>query len=274
MKILITLLSPTHERLSGEFLYKNNYYLASKKNSGTVVEIKKSDKWLDQELSWVSKSEIPLITTIRHCQLPNDANDSPLALSATPLISEMAIVSKIISVNKFPSKKICKKLIKNYTTEIGVKEYKIWNKKISNKEFSDCFRKFDYKNKLLVRAGACIHKAFLLLDTGYCFGEDIYINHFIALEAIINHLMRKYKINRKKVIDAIGSLPSVNEFNDYEDEMRDSIRNNIIHPWRDKYNELVENPFLMADYIYEDLEFTDWLFKQVLCGKLDEIIKT
>ena len=58
------------------------------------------------------------------------------------------------------------------------------------------------------------------------------------------------------------------DFKDREKEMRDSIRNNIIHPYRNNYKEEVANLFMMADYIFENLGFVDYFFKQVLLKKI------
>jgi len=76
-------------------------------------------------------------------------------------------------------------------------------------------------------------------------------------------LKLKYKVNRNEIIKKI-TLVGVGNFAEYEEEVRDFIRNDIIHPYRNKYKQKIAQPFLMADHVLEDLSFVDWLFKQIM----------
>src|SRR3990167_3162026 len=114
---------------------------------------------------------------------------------------------------------------------------------------------------------------YLITNTIYAFAEEIYINLFIAFECIIEYLKLKNSIERKYVIESIEKLLAKNkmsgvDFKSYEEEMRDYIRNDIIHPFRNYIKEQVAQPFMMADYVFEDLGFVDWLFKQLIIGEL------
>ena len=111
MQIKITPFNFKHRHLEGIFIIRNNYYLAEFHSAGIVTEIKKSDDWLEKEMSWVSRSEIPFVTAIRHSQI-KEAHLIEGAL--TPVVRRFGPFFKIKSVDKFPSKDECRQLIYKY----------------------------------------------------------------------------------------------------------------------------------------------------------------
>ncbi|MEK7543421.1 MAG: hypothetical protein AAB557_00985 [Patescibacteria group bacterium] len=273
MLIKITPLSNKHSHLEGIFKVKNCYYLAQFHSAGIITEIKKSDDWLEQEMSWVTRSEIPFITALRHAQLESE---HLVEGALTPVVRRFGPFYKTKKVDKFPTRDDCMQLVYKYCEYTNDGGYHFYKRDIDEDDVKKLVTKFDYKNNLFVRAGACLYKAYILLNTSSLFAEETYNNTFIAYEAIVEHLKFKNgfsgKDARNKVIDLIGEYlkkdnPGI-DFTDYEEEMRDGIRNNIIHPFRAHSGERVAQPFLMADYIFEDLGFIDWLFKKVIEGKL------
>ena len=273
MQIKITPLSNKHSHMEGIFKVKNCYYLAQFHSAGIITEIKKSDDWLEQEMSWVTRSEIPFITALRHAQLKSE---HLVEGALIPVLREFGPFYITKMVGKFPSRDECKQLVYKYCGYANDGGYHFYKMNINGNDIKKLVMKFDYKNNLFVRAGSCLYKAYILLNTSSLFAEEIYNNTFIAFEAMVEHLKFKRgylgRDARNKVIDLIGKYlkkdnPGV-DFKDYEEEMREGIRNNIIHPLRTRSGERIAQPFLMADYVYEDLGFIDWLFKKIIEGKL------
>lgn len=273
MIIKITPLTNTHSHLEGIFKAKNCYYLAKFHSAGIVTEIKKSDNWLEDEMSWVSRSEIPFVTAMRHVQLRSQHLVEGVL---TPVLRKFKPFYVTKEVDKFPSRDECMQLVYKYCDYASDDRYDFYKSRVKEIDIVKLFRKFDYRNDLFVRAGSCLYKAYILLNTSHLFAEEIYNNAFIAFEAMVEHLKFKNgfsgKDARNKVIDLIGKYlkkdnPGI-DFKDYEEEMRDAIRNDIIHPFRDRSGERIAQPFLMADFIFEDLGLIDWLFKKIIEGKL------
>ena len=267
MHIKITPLTPKHDQMEGDFRIDNNYYYGKFHYAGILNEIKRSDDWLDQEMSWVSRSEIPFITTLRHIQLGNEPH---LVLSPTPIIKRFEAYSKVQKVDKFPTDEECKQLIMGVCNVVIDDEYHLIHTDMTEQTFNDEYKLFRYSNDLFIRAGSCLHKAYILLDTSAVFAEEIYVNLFIAFEALLEFLKSKWGFTRKQVISKISDMKLQRgmDFVEYEEEMREMIRNDIIHPFRREEQRKVAQPFMMADMIYEDLAFVDWLFKQLIIGKL------
>jgi hypothetical protein len=269
MRIKITPLSTKQEHLQGSFKIEHNYYLAQFHSAGIITEIKRSDEWLDQEMSWVSRSEIPFITAIRHSQLKGEH----LVEGATPLLKNKSVFYHVLEIDKFPSLDDCRQLVYKYCDMVKDQDYHFSSKKLNPINIEKLLRQFNYKDNLLIRAGSCIHKAYLLLETGFVFAEEIYVNLYIAFECILEYLKEQNNIGRSEVLKKIEDLLIKNnlqgiDFQSYEKEMRDAIRNNIIHPFRNGTKKKIAQPFMMADYVFEDLGFVDWLFKQLIIRRL------
>lgn len=286
MKIKITPLTSEREQLEGIFRVDNNFYFGKRGIAGIVTEIREDDDWLvvgdgwlsGHEMPWVSRSEIPFITALRQSQMiatdnfPSWNNFPSCVFSGTPFIEKYAPFFGVKDVDKFPSEEECEKLIRKHCPVLANEPYSFYTRDISNEDVSKLYRLFDYKSDLLVRGGSCIYKAYILINTSHTFAEEIYLNVYIALESIIEFLKLKEGLKRKKVVERIGSLNQKeiggSDFKEYEEEMRDDIRNNIVHPYRSRYGEEVAKPHMRFAYIYEDLPLVDWLFKNLLMGKL------
>lgn len=274
MKLRVTNLSNSSELVKGEYLVGNNYYYVSKDIAGTVVELKDDDDWLDGELAWVSRSEVPFITAIRLSQVSDDPDGSNWGINPNPIISKYGpphglwTLEKLPEFNYFPDKKKCLELIKQLPRDNN-SPYKLASRSPTQQNVELIYKKFPYEDDLLIRAGACLHKAHLLESVSYMFAEEIYVNLYISFEAIIEFLKQKHNLSRKSIIQNIANVPGTGNFLEYEDEMRDFIRNNIIHPWRDKNQEAVVQPMRDVDFIFEDLPFVDWLFRQVILEKIE-----
>lgn len=268
MQIKITPLTPKHDQMEGDFKVGNNYYYAKYHYAGILSEIKRSDDWLDQEMSWISRSEIPFITVLRHIQL----GDRPhLVLgNPTPIIKRFEAYHKIEEKEKFPTNEECRQLIMGVCNIVTDDEYRLFKPNIKEQDIKDYYKNFKYSNDFFIRAGSCIHKAYILLNTSTVFSEEIYINLFIAFEALIEFLKIRWILDRKDVVSKIDGmeLEKGMSFIEYEEEMRDMIRGDIIHPFRREEKRTVAQPFLMADFVYEDLAFVDWFFKQILLKKI------
>lgn len=269
MRIKITPLSSEYEHMEGIFKIEHNFYLAKYHSAGIITEVKKSDDWLDQEMTWVSRSEIPFITAIRHAQLEGNH----LVNGPTPILKRFSTYHVVENVKNFPSFEKCRNLVYKFCDLANEGSYKFYSKpNITKQEIRRLYKMFDYRSNLFVRAGSCLHKAYLLLNTSSTFSEEVYTNLFIAFECIVEYLRLKQKLNRKDVINLIEKHLKKNEpganFIEYEEEMRDYIRNNIIHPFRERTKEQVAQPFMMADFVFEDLGFVDWLFKLLITKQL------
>ncbi len=269
MRIKITPLSNKHEHMEGIFKVKNNYYLAKFHSAGIITEIKKNDEWLEQEMAWVSRSEIPFVTALRHAQLEGEH----LVHGATPFLKKYSSFYVVEEVSRFPSLEECRQLVYKYCDMVNDIEYKFFSTKVKQSEIEKLYLLFDYKNDLFVRAGSCLHKAYFLLNTSHAFAEEIYVNLYIAFDCIIEYLKLKNGIERNHAIELIEKLLAKNkmggvDFKAHEEEMRDYIRNNIIHPFRSYTNEQIAQPFMMADFVFEDLGFVDWTLKQLIIGEL------
>lgn len=265
MKIKITTFNKKHHQLKISLKINNNFYGADLNYCGIISEVKNCDGWLGTEISWVSRSEIPIITALRLSQL-NDEYNTVLIPGLLPLINENSPIYILKNVISFPNNKECIKLLIENSSLMGEGQYSFLRMGDKN-EIIKIFKSFDYKNNLLIRAGSCLYKANILLRTSFTFSEEIYINSYIAFESLIEYLKLKYKLERKKILRMFASI-GIENFEDYEEEMRDSIRNNIIHPYRIKYKQKIAQPFMAADYVLEDLGFVDWFFRQVLLRRI------
>lgn len=269
MKLIVTTFSNTGNLLGGQITIEGNFYIASQKLAGSVVMLKKDDDWLDGELAWVSRSEIPFITAIRLSQVSDDPNGNIWGRDPTPIITKWGsnhgafYLSKQADYKYFPTEQECLKLLSNESKNLNL-NYALEHKTLNSNDISSIYHAFDYENDLLIRAGACLHKAHTLERTSYIFSEEIYVNLYIAFEAIVEYLSQAKSMSRKRILEAIGGISGTNSFLEYEEEMRDDVRNNIVHPWRKKYQETIVQPMIDVDYVFEDLPFVDWLFKMVL----------
>ncbi len=261
MKIKITPFDDKKSQLKIDIKISNNFYGGNSGYCGLITEVKKSDDWLDQEMAWITRSEIPLVSALRLSQVKNEYEGN-LVSGLVPIIRDCGPVYMLKEINKFPSQKDCIELLSECCSLACNGSYFFQNVGCEQ-EIIKIFRSFDYKSNLLIRAGACLYKANILLETSFVFAEEIYIDTYIAFESLIEYLELKYKVSRNEIVKKI-TLMGVNNFTEYEEEMRDFIRNDIIHPYRDRYKQKIAQPFLMADYVLEDLGFVDWLFKQIL----------
>lgn len=266
MKIKITPFNNQEEQLEKLIKIGNNFYGGGSDYCGIITEIKKSDDWLEQEMPWVSRSEIPFLTALRLAQI-YDEHQGNLVSGLTPFVQKYGIVYTVKEVNTFPNADSCKKVLEEHCFFLCDSSYSFHKRKVTNTDITEILRAFDYKSNLIIRSGSCLYKANLLLSKSSAFAEDVYINTSIAFEGIIEYLRLKHKMNRKKVVGKITKF-GVQNFPEYEEEMRDMIRNDIIHPYRKHEGRKIAQPFIMADYIFEDLGFVDWLFKQVLLNKV------
>lgn len=272
MKLKITPLSTLHSHLEGEFQVGNNYYFAKFHSAGIITEVCVDDKWLEGETVWVSRSEIPFVTALRHVLLEDM---SLIEGSATPIIRQSGTFYELKDVDRFPNKDECRQLVYKFCGYVSGDKYQFYKKRISQRDLRDIYYSFDIEGGLLIRAGACLYKSYLLLESSFTFSEEIYTNAFIAFEAMIEYLANNKgytgKTKRERALDDVGVYLSTTEpgmcFRDHEEEMRDMIRNNIIHPFRHS-GEINENPDLMADYVLEDLGLIDWIFKLVVTGQI------
>lgn len=272
MKIKITPFSPKQKNAKGTFMIYNNYYLAEYHSAGMISKIEDDDNFDESETFWITRSEIPLITSIRHSQLQGQY----LTPSAIPIIRRHTPFFIIEDVEKFPSKEDCRQLIYKYCNLATDEEYDFLENKIDERKIKKLFDNFNYHDDLIIRAGSCLYKSYILLETSNStFSEEIYINTYIALESIIEHLNIISKLTREKTLDfldkKLGELEVCQEFKEYEFEMRESIRNNIIHPYRNKTGISNPNVFLMADYVFEDLPLVDLIFFHLLQGSFNNI---
>lgn len=273
MKIKITPLDFRQSHLAGIFKIRNYYYLAQFHSAGIVTEIRSDDDWLEQEMSWVTRSEIPFVTAMRHAQL-----EEPhlVAGALTPIVRRFKPFYVVKSVQTFPAAEECMQLVYKYCEVASDGPYHFYEGTTDVISVHKLFDRFDYDNDFLVRAGACLYKAYILLGCSHTFAEEIYVNTFIAFEAMIEYMIsrgrRVREMSRNDVVNVISDYLKAKEpgvdFTEYEAEMRDGIRNNIIHPFRRHTGERVAQPFLMADYIFEDLALVDWLFKKIIEGEL------
>lgn len=273
MQIKITPIDPTESQLEAVIRTHNYYYLAQFHSAGIVTEIQSGDDWLDGEMAWVTRSEIPFITAIRHFQL-----DGPHLVqgAVTPILRRYKPFYVVETVEEFPSEDQCMELVYKYCDYATDQPYHFHKRDVDTAIVEELVECFDYDNDLLIRAATCLYKAYVLLANSHTFAEEIYVNVFIAFDAMVEQLISVRKLKggaaRHQAIDIIGKFVNRNEpgvdFADYEEEMRDGIRNNIIHPLRHRTGKRVAQPFLMADYIFEDLGFIDWLFKKLIEGKL------
>lgn len=255
--------------MEGEFYFGNSYYLAKYHSAGIITEIKDGDEWLSEEMSWVSRSEIPFVTALRHSQM---AQARLIEGNINPIIRQFGPFYEVKEVANFPSREECQQLVYRYCGYTNDASYHFYDHQVKEQEIRALTEAFDYENDLMIRAGSCLYKANILLDSSSVFAEEVYINTFIALEAILENLIAsREKIDRSQAIDLIGDYLKIDnpgiDFEDHEEEMRDGIRNNIIHPYR-RSGDLNPQPILMADYVYEDLSLVDWIFKKVIVGDI------
>ncbi len=186
MKIKITPFSPKQKNAEGEFKIGNNYFLAKHHSAGIISEIRYDDKFNESEMWWVTRSEIPFITAIRHSQLKGQQYLTP---RTSPIIRKHRPVFIVKNVKSFPSKEECKQLIYEYCDLVTDEEYNFLSEKVDQNKVKKIFAHFDYHNDLIIRAGSCLYKAYILLEiSSSTFAEEIYTNVYIALEAIIEHL--------------------------------------------------------------------------------------
>ncbi len=275
MKLSITQLSNTAELIPGDIKIYNNFYHACSDCAGIVSAIRNLDDWIEGETAWTTRSSIPFVSALRLSQITDEPN-SGAGYNPSPKITVYGVainmpgimgLSRLPDYSKFPSAAECISLIKlNAQNKSSIKL--VSDRKIDVKKARNIYKHFDYKNDLLIRSGACLYKAHLLQDTSTAFAEEIYINLYIAFEAIIEYLKKKYSLNRRDIIQKLAQVPGNTNFIEYEEEMRDYIRNSIIHPWRENYKETVLQPIYDIDFIFEDLPFVDWLFRRVILGNI------
>jgi len=265
MKIKITPFNNKNPQLRINIKIKNNFYCGSPACCGLITEVKKSDKWLEQENFWVTRSEIPLVTALRLSQI-GDECEGFLVPGLIPIIRDYGPAYTTKEVEKFPGRKDCIGLLGEFCRFANSDSYS-FQREGNEQKIIKLFKSFDYKNNLLIRAGACLYKAHILLETSFVFSEEIYVNTYIALEGLIEYLKLNLNVGRKGVLKKIVST-GVDNFEEYEEEMRDFIRNDIIHPYRNRYKQKIALPFMSADDVFEDLSFIDWLFKQVLLNRI------
>jgi hypothetical protein len=269
MKIKVTPFTSQHAHLEGEYKFGNFYYLAEFHSAGIVTEIEEGDDWLESETSWVSRSELPLVTAIRLAQLQSSRHLVEGCL--TPIIKKHNCFYIIKDVEAFPSEDECRQLIykySGYALNGGIRFYK---RNLPVDVVAKIMDGLDVNKDLLARAASCLYKAHLLLNTSTVFAEEIYTVCYIALEAIIEHVKITQGISKEEAIMAIGALvvkkePGI-DLKEYEEEIREGIRNNIIHPFRSSSGEMNAQPTLMAEYVYDELGFIDWLFGELLIDK-------
>ena len=192
MKIKITPFNNKNPQLKIDILINNNFYGCNQNYCGLVTEIKKSDDWIDQEMSWITRSELPIVTALRLSQLFDEYN-MMLISGLIPIIKEEGPIYTIKEVSNFPNKRDCIYLLKEYCCSVDCNSYD-FQRQGNEKEIKKIFKSFDYNNNLITRAGACLYKANILLRTSSAFAEEIYINSFIALEGIIEYLKLKHNI--------------------------------------------------------------------------------
>lgn len=273
MKIKVTPLDWRHDQLEGIIHVHRFCYFAKFHSAGLVTEIKANDNWLDDETAWVSKTELPFITAIRHAQL---GSEPLINQGLTPIIHRYQPLFETLEVEEFPTRDQCMELVYKYCDYSTDGIYHFYNRDIKESKIKELVEAFDCNNDLIVRASACLYKAYILLNASWTFAEEVYVNAFISFEAIIEDLILCHGFtgadSRNMAIDIIDKYlmkdnPGI-DFADYEEEMRDGIRNNIIHPFRRHSKKPVAKPVITADDIFEDLSFIDWLFKKVIEGKL------
>jgi hypothetical protein len=208
---------------------------------------------------------------MRHAQVKEPCL-SEIAL--TPIVRRPRPFYAIKDVDVFPSEDDCRQLVYEYCDYASDGPYHFYTRDVDPGDLEQLFDQFEYHNDLLIRAGACLYKGYVLLACSHMFAEEIYVNTFIAFEAMLEYLRsrRTNRKSRREIVNTIGDYVQTKEpgvdFNDYEAEMRDGIRNNIIHPFRRQTGERIAQPFLMADYVFEDLAFIDWLFKKTIQGEI------
>jgi hypothetical protein len=275
MKIMVTVLSNAENLYKGQFLVGDNFYYASDHLAGTVVTLRPDDNWIEGEFAWVTRSEIPFISAIRLSQVEDNLdkmipgrNPNPYITKYGPRKHGIFALSHYKEYKKFPSEAECIELIKKESKDYKL-TYKFIDKSINRTNVQQIYNSFNYYDDLIIRAGVCLHKAYTLQSVSYMFSEEIYTNLYIAFEAIIEYLKLLNDTDKDQILEAINKIPGTGHFLRYEEEMRDQIRNNIIHPWRENYEISVVQPMQSIEYIFEDLPFVDWLFKQVILNKLD-----
>ena len=93
MKIKITPFSNNTQQLKIDIKIKNNFYGGSPNYCGLITEVKKSDRWLDQETFWVTRSEIPLVTALRLSQLVDEQPEAHLLIPGLiPILKDDGLV--------------------------------------------------------------------------------------------------------------------------------------------------------------------------------------
>lgn len=265
MIIKITPFNVKQSQLKIDIKINNNFYGCSLDYCGLITEVKKNDDWLEQETAWVARSEIPFVSALRLSQVKNE-REKILVSGLLPIIRDSSPIYTIKKISKFPNQKDCIDLLREHCRPVCNDSYSFQNVG-DEQEITKIFKAFNYKDDLLIRTGACLYKANILLNTSFVFAEEIYLDTYIAFESLIEHLKLKYKVNRNEIVRKVA-LMGVSNFTEYEEEMRDFIRNDIIHPYRNKYKQKIAQPFLIADYVLEDLCFVDWLFKQILLNEV------
>lgn len=271
MQIKITPLNPALEQPGGLCILPGYYYQGRATASGTVTRVDEGDQWLEAETAWLSRSEIPFITALRHVQL-----ESPhLVLGLTPAVHRFELSYCVEAVEDFPTATECASLLdRECASLLAGGAYQVEPRpEINEFAVGTHTQAFDKSNSLLLRAGSCLHKAYVLLNTSHVFAEEVYVNAFIAFEAIVGNLMVAKGLGRRKdaihlIADFMRPLEPGMDFLEHEEEMRDWIRNDIIHPLR-SHGTINENPSTYMGFIYEDLGLIDWLFKQSIAGNLD-----
>lgn len=275
MKIKITPFTKDSDHWEKEFIIGKNYYCAKFYTAGVITLLQDDDDWLSYEMSWISKSELPFLTALRHSLLTviEDQGIISIVPELTPILSHFQPLYQIVEVNTFPSKDECYQLLSKFIDASNLPcRYSFYKRRTSLKQIKDYYRDMNKEDGLLLRAMASIHKAYILLNTNSStFAEEIYLNLYRAMEALIEFVKETYKVDKKEALEILDPhFPDVSLV-EYEKEMREGIRNDITHPLRNNTEpkRIVSNPYLIADMIYEDLAFVDYLLKRVLSGNIN-----
>jgi len=119
MIIKITPFNNNYSQLKIDIKINNNFYGGNPGYCGLITEVKKSDDWLNQEMAWASRSEIPIISALRLSQIISEEEGNifqtgNLVSGLIPIIKEHGSIYTTKIVEKFPSKKNCVYLLKDY----------------------------------------------------------------------------------------------------------------------------------------------------------------
>ena len=152
MRIKITPFNNNHSQLKIDIKINNNFYGGNPGYCGLITEVEKRDDWLDQEMAWVSRSEIPIISALRLSQIISEEEGNifqtgNLVSGLIPTIKEHGSIYTTKIVEKFPSKKNCVYLLKDYCNIACSNSYTFQNIGTEDK-ITKIFKSFNYKSNL------------------------------------------------------------------------------------------------------------------------------